>query len=121
MTSMTDAQMFFYNNAGYSYDMATETPDDGRLRAARLLADAESRLKAGPYFVSIEPDDEPWDGDVPYDGPIWLVTLWSVEDESRPVLLDSIGSVACEQGDDYLRVIAAELALESIPSIRPRA
>lgn len=109
-----EAQRFFYEHAGYSYHAETETADEGRLRCARELAIAEAKLKAGPYFVSAEPDPLPWEGDEPYDGPLWVVLLWSAVDTYAPEVLGSLGSVACEEGDDYLRVVAAELALEHL-------
>ena len=40
-TRLTVDQLFFYENAGYSYDPKTETPEQGRIRCARDLADAE--------------------------------------------------------------------------------
>lgn len=110
MDTMTEAERFFYEHAGWSWDPATETEEEGRLRCARELAAAEARLKAGPFYVGWVPDDVPWDGDVPYDGPLWIVQLWSVADSAGPELLGAIGSVAEEDGGPYLRVVAAELA-----------
>lgn len=108
----TEAEQFFYDNAGWSYDPATESEEEGRWRCARVLAEAEARLKAGPYFVDHEPDDLPWDGDVPYDGPLWIVTLYSVAGNLDGEILGSLSSVACEADDPYMRVVAAELASE---------
>lgn len=113
--SLTVAERFFYDHAGYSYSPATQTPEQGHVESARRLARAEARLNAGPYFVSHEPDDRPWDGDTPYDGPLWTVTLWCVSGTADPEILGSLSSVACEDGDPYLRVIAAELASEYLP------
>lgn len=112
--TLTEAEQFFYEHAGYSYKTGEETPDAGRMRGARELAAAERRLKSGPYYIDVTPDPEPWDGDVPYDGPLWIVELWSVEETAEPKMLGCLGSVACEEGGDYLRVIAAELADEHI-------
>lgn len=109
----TEAEQFFYDNAGCSYG-AGETPEQGRARCARMLAAAEKKLIDGPYLISHEPDPEPWDGDEPYDGPLWTVSLWTVEGEKEPVLIGAIGSVACEELDPYMRVVAAELAAEYI-------
>lgn len=125
--NVTPAEQFFYENAGWSYDPATETEEQGRRRGAVALARAEERMKAGPYFVDVEPDPEPYDGDVPYDGPLKVVNLWQMADPTRPEflwqmtdptrpeLLGCIGGIACEEGDPYLRVVAAELALEYLP------
>jgi len=107
---LTADEQFFYDHAAWSYAPAKETPDEGQERCARELAAAERRLIDGPYFVAIEPDPYPWDGDEPYDGPLWAVSLFSAAGTSDPECIGSLGSVACEPGDDYLRVIAAELA-----------
>lgn len=115
---LTDHEYFFYLHAGYSYDPKTETAEEGRVRCARDLAAAETRLKDGPYFTTVEDDDLPWDGDEPYDGPIYVVTLYRYaayhgDDE----IIGSLGGVDCESVDDpYIRVVAAELALEHIPA-----
>jgi hypothetical protein len=118
MTEMTDAERFFYEHGGYGYDPKTETPEQGRARCARELAAAEERLKSGPYFVDVElDDDQTWDGDVPYDGPLWQALLYSVAGGTSRELIGSLSSIACETSDDpYLRVVAAELALEYVPA-----
>jgi hypothetical protein len=107
---------FFFDNAGY-VQQPGESPFRARMRAAKALTAAEARLKAGPFFVSVEPDDGPYDGDVPYDGPMWVATLWTVDDSDRPEALGSLCGIACESdADPYLRVVAAELADEHIPA-----
>lgn len=113
--TLTEAERFFYDHAGHSYNPATQTPEQGRIEGARALARAEARLKAGPYFVGHEPDDLPWEGDTPYDGPLWTVILYEVTDTTDPRVLGSLSSVACEDGDPYLRVVAAELADGYLP------
>ncbi len=37
----TNAEQFFYNNAGYSYNPKSETPAEGNARCAKALAMAE--------------------------------------------------------------------------------
>lgn len=113
MRPLSETEQFFYENAGFSY-RPDETPEQGRARCARVLAMAEKKLIIGPYFVSHEPDDQPWDGDVPYDGPLWIVSLWNVADTTEPVRLASLSGVACEESDPYMRVVAAELAAEHL-------
>jgi hypothetical protein len=116
LTARHRALRFFYDHAGYSYDARNgETPFQGRWRAAQTLTDAEQRLREGPYYIGIEPDDRPWDGDTPYDGPLWIVDLWEGVYPWDRELLGSIGGVAAEPDDPYLRVVAAELAAEYIP------
>jgi hypothetical protein len=115
--TLTADEQFFYEHAGYGFDRATETSEQGHVRTARLLAAAEQALKAGPYFVDHTPDDEPWDGVVPYDGPLWVVTLYSVSGATESEVIGSLSSVACEADDPYMRVVAAELAREYIPNV----
>lgn len=113
---LTANEQFFYDNAGYSYDPKTETAEDGRKRMARELAAAEDAMKKGPYFISVERDPEPYDGDMPYDGPMWIVELMSVKGSTESELVGSVGGVACyEETDPYIRVIGAELAREHLP------
>lgn len=109
------AEQFFYEHAGYGRLRDEETEEQARARYARLLATAEQALKDGPYFVAHEPDDEPWYGDEPYDGPLWIVSLYSVSGATGAEVIGSLGSVACEADDPYMRVVAAELAHEYIP------
>lgn len=111
---MNEAEQFFYDHAGSSYVPAKETLEEGKVRGAKELAAAEQKLKEGPYFVSWETDDRPWDGDVPYDGPLWVAILWSVDGTSTSAPLASLGSIACEEGDPYQRVIEAELMVEHL-------
>jgi hypothetical protein len=46
-----NAKAFFYKHAGYGYNPATETPEEGRLRCATELAEAESVAKARGWQV----------------------------------------------------------------------
>ena len=115
---LSEAERFFYEHAPISYNPETETEESGRIRVARALAAAEERLKAGPYFVDVEPDTGPYEGDNGYDGPLWVVSLYSVEgatDATDSRLIESLWNVACEtESDPYIRVVAAELADSSI-------
>lgn len=115
LTQRRRALRFFLDHAGYSWDPTRETEFQGRWRAARALADAEARLRAGPYYVDVTPDDLPWDGDEPYEGPLWIVSLWQGVGPWERVHLGSLGGVATPTDDDpYIRVVAAELADEHI-------
>lgn len=115
MSVLTEREQFFYDHAGFSFDPLKETREEGHIACARALAAAEETMQAGPYRIEVEPDDVPWDGDVPYDGPLWCVTLvqgggWLMD----RTVLGSLGSVACTEDSPYLRVVAAELAHEHI-------
>lgn len=114
---MDDAVKFFYDNAGWSYDSARETSDRGRIRCAEDLARAEQRRKSEGAWVAWERDDIPFEDDV--HGPDeygYVATLWQYDAESdAPACLASVGAVDAEAGDDYRRVIEAELASEAWP------
>lgn len=112
---MNEAEQFFYDHAGYSHDPKRETEEEGRVRCAVGLAAAEVRLKDGPYFIDMQPDPNGWDADVPYDGPVWVVTLYGVAGSLNSEHLGSLGGVAATGwSDPYVRVVAAELASEYI-------
>lgn len=110
----SEALGFFYDNAGYSWAPTTQTQEEGRRETARRLAEAERAVRVDPVlFYSMMHDTEPYEGDVPYDGPVWVVTLWRMDDCGRPEVLASVGNVAVEtEHDPYIRVVQAELAVE---------
>src|SRR5689334_7836283 len=110
---LNERERFFYDRTGLSLNHpAVET--EGRERSARELAAAEIRLINGPYFIDVEPDDQSWDGDGDddYDGPLWTVTLYGVAGSDQPKPVATLGGVACERDDPYIRVVSAELALD---------
>jgi len=41
--------------------------------------------------VCHERDWLPWDGDEPYDGPLWVVSVWSVKGTAYSAILGSLG------------------------------
>lgn len=111
--TLTDDEQFFYDNAGWGYDPKRETAEHGRACGAVLLASAERQMQLTEGAeVTWEDDPEPWDGDVPWDGPVYgavlrkgsevLGSLWGI------TLAGELGS------DPYCRVVAAELALEHL-------
>jgi len=115
---LTENELFFWENAGYSHDPATENEISGRARGAILLADAEKIMKSRGFDVRWEPDPEPWSADVPYYGPVWIASLHSPC--TRHVTCDCdtftgtvLGGIAinslCPEQDSYGRVISAEL------------
>lgn len=110
------AEDFFYEHAGYSYDPATQTPNDGRREGAGALADAERWATDHDLTVVWERDPEPYDGDVPYDGPMWVALLVPYDGGVSDVRA-AIGGVAIDSehpdATPYGRVIAAELALQA--------
>src|SRR6267154_1105829 len=44
--SLTPAELFFYEQAGYSYDPKTETQEQGRVRCAKSMANDEATASA---------------------------------------------------------------------------
>lgn len=111
MTALTADEQFFYDNAGWSHHPDKETSENGHRRSARELAEAEAYARAKNWNCTWEPDPDPWDGDVPYDGPLWGATLR----DDKGNILASLWSIAVEhEGDPYARVVNAQLALEAM-------
>lgn len=117
---------FFLKHACYSYDPKVETPNHGRRRCARALADAEARAREEGYTFEWEtdlhctsadwiergrdggPDRDPW-------------TTWAcvVRDDQGNVC-GALSGVDFGRGGDpwgepYRRVVEAELASEQFP------
>ena len=80
---------FFVENAGYSYNPKTETPEEGQRRTAMALAEAEREgSDAGLSFS--------WDVDEEYsDGLLWVCICRSVKGEVLAVFrMPQLGSGA---------------------------
>jgi hypothetical protein len=130
MQTMTEAQQFFYENAGYSYDPATQTPEQGRAECAAKLAAAEAEARDRGYWFIWDTDsgvmssdwlDANEDGGANRDPWItWQCAIVEhVPGSGQPRILESIGGVDFGRNgspgtSDYSRVIQAELALEAI-------
>lgn len=126
---MDAAEKFFYDHAGFSHNPLTETPEAGRLRTAMELADAENAALALGWWITVENDPDVMDDDADSVGMVargeavnLVVTLHGtspVRSDTTlvnrvPQVLGSISGVVVPNGDDpYLRVVAAELALEA--------
>jgi hypothetical protein len=115
---LTEDEQFFYEHAGYSRRM-DESSSSGKTRMAIRLAAAEKRMLDAGAEVWWEADDIPYDGDVPYDGPLWVAVLRAPVSPDDPCLdneLGSLGSIAIDspdpESDPYARVVSAELADE---------
>jgi len=119
LSNFSPAVLFFYKNAGYSYNPVTETPEEGMLRCARALAEAEDWAQAsGVDFDEVE-SELPWDGDDPLpEGCIlsdFMARVWGPPcphcgERKRHVA--SLSVCAYTPGDGYPRVVRAELAVE---------
>ncbi len=111
---MQKATQFFYEHAGFSYDPKTETAEEGRLRCARELAQAEYDSSEISFDWQVDDcDSSEWsDEQPPYAQ--WVCFARDV-DSGR--ILASLGGIDFGRdsepyGDPYMRVVEAELALE---------
>jgi hypothetical protein len=113
------AYLFFYRNAGFSYDPKTQSKQQGRAETARKLAKAERDARALGYTF-IWSDD--WEvgshvkqyGSESYPAePTTCEYCQIIDAEGR-----SQGSLGCidDATREYRRVVEAELALEELGS-----
>lgn len=106
---------FFYERAGFSYNPATETLEEGHLRSARELAEAEAYAEAHQWSAYWEDDydrmEDEW-----ADWPQYVCQV--VDADGDP--LASLGGVMFsdrgtpDDGDPYARVVRAELFAEAM-------
>lgn len=139
---LSEDERFFYDHAGYGYNPATETPEEGRKRCAMILRGAEREAQRRGWHVDWEVDEDPiLDDDVereePYDQYIAIL-----RDEDGYVLA-SLGSIDLGPGHclgydarphsfeggplvgeplrtvypPYVRVVEAELADEALDGL----
>jgi hypothetical protein len=115
MKAQTPVQ-FFYANAGFSYDPKTETKAQGKMRCARLLANAEkqaARLGFSAEWMHDTVTSAEFNDNSNYA--LWYCLL---RDGSGKVV-ESLGGVdfgdgGTPWGNSYRRVVEAELALEAL-------
>jgi hypothetical protein len=121
--SLDRAVLFFYAQAGYSYQPDTQTGVNGRLHGAIALANAERWARAnGCYFVwDNDQDAEAMNesGEYEFYPAVSCLMMQHAEDPSdRPHVLASLSAIIespnREKRDAYRRVIEAELALEGM-------
>jgi hypothetical protein len=110
-TTMTKAEQFFYDNAGYSYGIG-ENPETGRRRCAREMAKAEqfakdARLKA-EWRRDYDADPDDWDGDGPLGTKAYWCALYTLDHRHTSASLCGIWDPTPE----YRRVVETELASE---------
>jgi hypothetical protein len=112
---------FFYRHAGFSYDPATETREQGRRRRARMLAQAErdARVYGLSFAWNVDPDVD--SSDWSDDRPAWQV--WECHAMNRDGdMLACLGGIdfgrdGSPEGEAYARVVEAELAQEAMGAI----
>lgn len=114
---------FFYDNAGYSYDPATETAEQGRERCARELARAEVYGRSEGWRAVWRDDPDGCIGCACGNDecmccaaePHETLECFIVTDTGVDVLA-SCGGI-CEPSREYCRVMEAELMLEALGDI----
>lgn len=113
-TARLEAVAFFTDQAGYSYDPATETPEQGKARCGRELALAEAWLMERPHTVEWEQDDCPDRSGIEHDGPLFqcCVSVKVGAEWKRESLCGIDLGPTGNECDAYMRVVVAELALE---------
>jgi len=132
---MTKDEQFFYDNAGYSYGKG-ETREQGRMRCARSLAEAEVYAWDHDWVFSWEYDDNGCSGcdcgspDCPCASGAEHETLGCIlfNREQRAhgnvippqIALASLWGI-CEPTTEYRRVVEAELASEALYNLRSLA
>ena len=107
------AVSFFFEHAGWSYDPATETPEQGRRRCAERLADSEAWASAmGVRFN--------WHEDFQIDHAAEFDCYADGGPETCECVLatldgECVGSLSCidDATDEYRRVVEAEVASEA--------
>lgn len=119
---LTSDQLFFYDHAGYSYGL-NETPEQGKIRCAKSLAEAEaaaqrlnweSHWELDPY-ACIGCDCGSKDCKCSMNEPHETYTSWVTDSAGKS--LASLGGI-CEPAREYIRVVDAELAEEALYGLR---
>lgn len=112
------AEEFFYQQAGYSVPVGADEAqtEQARRERARELASAEAELVHGAFFVTVHDDPELWNGDEPWDGPVYIVSISEVSTCGTDTeVIASLGGVAVDGPDDpYIRVVTAQLMAEHL-------
>lgn len=107
---LTNAEEFFYNHAGFSYDPISETREEGRVRCAKRLAAAEQWAK--DENVSYE-----WLENTHDDGFLGSPETCEVliaTHHNHEAILGGIDDAT----DDIRRVVEAELALQLLDAAK---
>jgi hypothetical protein len=116
------AAAFMFEHAGWSYNPATETPDEGRMRGAHHLAIAEAWAEARGLYVTWQ-DDWSVGSHRDYYGPDSAYSDGEPESCELAILYDDAGrilaSLGCIDGatPEYRRVVEAELAQGVMPHL----
>jgi hypothetical protein len=111
---LTPDQFFFYQNAGYSYDTKTETAEQGRIRCAMELAQAEQYARNLGWEFEWEWDpDLSWMTDEEREHDHEVLCCRIPDPENSRYSLASLCGIT-DPDSSYRRVIEAELASEAL-------
>lgn len=130
LSELTKAEKFFYDNAGYSYDPKTETVEEGKIKCAKAMAQAEMFAREHNWSFSWELEQESpvsvfgkacpknakcVDDRCRYahydpESDFYCCLIWDNSD--TPEVIGSLGMIE-EPDPEYRRVVEAELALEA--------
>jgi len=108
---MTPNEKFFHTHAGWSYDPAKETSDQGRIRCAQQLAFAESRLLEAMRVADV---GVTWDEDQMEGAE--QAAIWHRDENGKCTHLAALGGII-DATKAYRRVVRAELALECVEEL----
>jgi len=115
---MTPAQQFFYEHAGWGYNPAIETEEQGRRRGAADLALAEDQAKERGWCCRWEIDPEITSEDFSNDPEPWELWCCTLLDDNGE-MIEHLGGIDFGRDGDpwhdhYRRVVEAELAHQHI-------
>jgi hypothetical protein len=116
MSHTPQAQAFFHKHAGFSYDPACETIDEGKTRCAYALAQSEQWAQDSGYTYGWMIDEIGDSSEFSDDEPAWQLWVCDMYDETG-AHVTSLGGIDFGRDgspwhDPYRRVVEAELALE---------
>jgi len=126
---LSKTEQFFYEHAGWGYDPAKETSNEGRVRCAKELALAETWARENCYSFSWEYEQESpqsvfgkpcpkkgkcADAKCPYahydpKNEFFVAEIW--DNSETPEVVGSLGMIEAPS-KEYRRVVEAELAHE---------
>ena len=121
MGYMRVAERFFFENAGYSYNPATETREQGRAKCAAALARAERNARSAGIWFEWSLDDldsSEWSD----ERPSWAQYRCLAMNQSGRVVAAlggiDFGRDGTPSNSSYRRVVEAELATEALADTR---
>jgi hypothetical protein len=117
--SLTADQLFFYEHAGFGYDPKTETREQGRIRCAVELADAEATGRRLGYGFEWEYDSDPdlsWMSAEERQLEHEVLCCRIPDPENTRYSLASLCGIT-DPDRAYRRVVEAELAQEAIGAL----